>query len=440
MKKFWTLAALALLFACETQETTVNDSTTPGREQPGETENPTEPAVTGEVSDITEISAILSGRVNPTADMQDVLMGIFYSTESSPNIENSVKVRAQDIKDNAFLVSLDGLSSKTTYYFKTYLQYNGEQYYFGEVQSFTTLAVKASVETLGVTDVSEYKATLNARLEVDSKEDLSKSVWFLYGKDDNLEDLLANGLCARSSLTEDGTFSATLQNLDLSTEYHYVALARVYDKDCFGEVLSFVSWGYTYIGEAIDLGLSVKWSSMNLGATLPEEFGAYFAWGETEPNSYYDWSTYQWCNGSNDSLTKYNTDEGFGAVDYKTQLEASDDVASEKLGDKFRMPTNAEFEELINNCKVEWTTLNGVKGRKFTSKKTGFTDRWIFLPAVGYRYYSFLAADSALGFYWSSSLYLYYQESALCLIFDSSNINMGNYARCGGLSVRPVSE
>ena len=122
--------------------------------------------------------------------------------------------------------------------------------------------------------------------------------------------------------------------------------------------------------EAVDLGLSVKWATFNVGASYPEQFGGYFAWGETELKTTYDWSTYKYGNGST-NLTKYNTNISSGTVDNKTTLDPSDDVARQKWGGSWRMPTYEEFRELLSNCTWTWTTMNGVNGYKVTSKKSG---------------------------------------------------------------------
>ena len=94
--------------------------------------------------------------------------------------------------------------------------------------------------------------------------------------------------------------------------------------------------------EYVDLGLSVKWATCNVGADSPEEYGYHFAWGETSPKTTYNWSTYKYCNGDEYSMTKY-CDDSFGTVDNKTTLELSDDAARVNWGGKWRMPTRAEI-------------------------------------------------------------------------------------------------
>ena len=150
----------------------------------------------------------------------------------------------------------------------------------------------------------------------------------------------------------------------------------------------------------------------------------------------YDWSVYKWCNGSYDSLNKYNTESYFGRVDNKMVLDEADDVAKAKLGGKWRMPTDAEWTELRSKCTWSWITQSGVSGYRVTSKINGNS---IFLPAAGGRDGTSLSNVGSLGLYWSSSL-----DTATCnawfVIFDSDGVDRFYDIRYCGHSVRPVSE
>ena len=190
--------------------------------------------------------------------------------------------------------------------------------------------------------------------------------------------------------------------------------------------------------EYVDLGLSVKWATCNVGATKPEEYGDYFAWGEVEPKATYNWSTYKWCNGSEKTLTKYNTDNSYGTVDNKTVLEAADDAATANWGGSWRMPTYEEQDELRNNCTWIWTTENGVNGYRVTSNKAGYTDKSIFLPAAGSRGYGGIDDVGSYAYYWSSSLYTDSPYDAYSLYFYSSYVGWYNDGRNSGRSVRSV--
>lgn len=186
----------------------------------------------------------------------------------------------------------------------------------------------------------------------------------------------------------------------------------------------------------VDLGLSVKWATCNVGANTPEGYGDYFAWGETTTKSTYNWSTYKYCNGSDDSFTKYNnSSSSLGTVDNKTTLELSDDAARANWGGSWRMPAFAEWTELREKCTWTWTTQNGVNGYRVTSKSNGNS---IFLPAAGYRDDSSLYNAGSYGLYWSSLLGWDSPLRAYGLFFGSSNVSRDYDYRYFGFSVRPV--
>ena len=190
--------------------------------------------------------------------------------------------------------------------------------------------------------------------------------------------------------------------------------------------------------EYVDLGLSVKWATCNVGANSPEDYGAYFAWGETNPKVTYHWYNYKYLDDSSSVLTKYNTDSNGGTVDNKTTLELSDDVARVNWGGGWRMPTDAELTELRENCTWTWTTQKGVYGYKVTSKKSGNTNKYIFLPAAGLRSGSSLEDTGSSGNYWSSSLDAGSPYYAYGLSFYSDYVYWSSYSRYYGRSVRPV--
>ena len=187
--------------------------------------------------------------------------------------------------------------------------------------------------------------------------------------------------------------------------------------------------------EYVDLGLSVRWATCNIGASSPEEYGDYFAWGETSPKSDDSWTTYKWCEGTDSTLTKYNINSDYGIVDDRTRLEMEDDAACANWGEKWRIPTDAEWSELIDNCISMWTIQNGVLGRKFMSKKNGNS---IFLPAAGRWFEGSLTDARSHGFYWSSSLCTDAPDNAYCVDFSSRGIYLDPGYRCHLLPVRPV--
>ena len=192
-------------------------------------------------------------------------------------------------------------------------------------------------------------------------------------------------------------------------------------------------------GDWVDLGLpsGTIWATRNVGASSPEDYGDYFAWGETEPKNYYDWSTYKWCNGSLNRLTKYCTDSSYGYngfVDNKTELDSSDDAACAHYPGG-RMPSLEQIQELRDNCTWQWTQLNGVNGQL----GTGPNWNTIFLPAAGYRWRESLYNVGSDGRFWSRTLNSSYPRGAYSLYFLSGYVllNDTDNRNCG-VTVRAV--
>ena len=193
----------------------------------------------------------------------------------------------------------------------------------------------------------------------------------------------------------------------------------------------------TVIPEYVDLGLSVKWATFNIGAKSPDQYGYHFAWGETMPKNKYSWTNYKWCNGAYNNLTKYCTNSDYGTIDNQIILEADDDAASIHWKDRWRTPTDEEWTELRTECDWHWITLNGVKGYRVTSKIAGYTDKSIFIPAAGTGGSSTYTGKT--GYYWSSSLYPGDPNEAWRLhISSTSKSHAHSTTRYSGYSIRPV--
>ena len=188
----------------------------------------------------------------------------------------------------------------------------------------------------------------------------------------------------------------------------------------------------------VDLGLSVKWATCNVGAKNPEDYGDYYAWGETETKTNFTWRTYKYCKGTYNSLTEYNTNREYGTVDDEVELSEVDDVAHKKWGGSWRMPTKDEFAELLDNCTFTWVRQNKVYGYRVTSKKPGYTDCSIFLPAAMYYDGTSLISKNSEGYYWSSSLNASGPSGAWRLKISSGTHVQNPYGRYFGYSVRPV--
>lgn len=216
----------------------------------------------------------------------------------------------------------------------------------------------------------------------------------------------------------------------------------------------------------VDMGLSVKWAACNLGAHYLTDYGDYFAWGETAPyysslsplswkvskEAGYVWASYDMeTAGDGTKFSKYTADKDSyatsGTADGKTTLDASDDAVTAAYGGSYRMPSDSDFDQLLDesNCTKEWVNSylgTGINGYLFTSLKSGYTSQKLFFPAAG-ECGTTLSGAGISGTYWSSSLYTNDPDpgSANILYFNStfasSNYNGLRYA---GRSIRPVSE
>ena len=190
---------------------------------------------------------------------------------------------------------------------------------------------------------------------------------------------------------------------------------------------------------AVDLGLSVFWAECNIGATKSNESGDYYAWGEITKKKTSNWTTYKWCDGSDNTLTKYCTDSQYGTVDNRITLDLEDDIAHVKLGGNWRMPTIDELNELREKCTWTWTE----NGYEVTSRRTcanDHTKKSIFLPAAGYYYEGGFMHSGSKGDYWSSTLSSENNGNACCLFFDKDGFGMFYDYRYYGHSIRPVAD
>ena len=252
------------------------------------------------------------------------------------------------------------------------------------------------------------------------------------------------------------SFVCTITNLEPDTKYYVRAYALRGLEYYYGDEKSFTTAangvgggimnGHLYI----DLGLpsGTLWATCNVGADKAEDFGDYYAWGETSPKTTYNWNTYQYCNGGSidyfnscNTLTKYcdNSHYGYnGFTDSLTTLQAIDDAATVNWGNGWRTPTSEEWIELYYNTTSTMTTQNGVWGRLFIASN----NMSLFLPASGYRWIGMDFVDDAC--YWSSSLcttdqeYLVSPDCAYFFGYFASDTRLGEGCRGIGFNVRPV--
>ena len=270
------------------------------------------------------------------------------------------------------------------------------------------------------------------------------------------ETTMLNALFTPTDATSELSWSSTEMSVVTVSETGLVTgisngvatiIVTVYDNTslkatCEINVINGNANGHAYV----DLGLpsGTLWATMNVGATSPEDYGDYFAWGEVTGKTYFSWSNYKYCNGTYDSMTKYCTNEKNGNVDNKTELELSDDAARHNWEGSWRIPSKAQLYELYDKCIWTWITQNGINGYLVSSKKNGNS---IFLPAAGLYSGEDMPHGSYAGYYWSRSLdiqhkydrahSMYFFEGSVYPSYNNSYDFIGRRGDCG-MSVRPV--
>lgn len=392
---------------------------------------------TSEVQNIPNTSAVLlSGILTFNGNDIETTVGFCWSEDTDPSISGN----RQEVKafDNAFTYQLSNLKDATLYYVCTYAK-NKIGITYGNVLSFTTTkAMLPIVTTTSATNISYRSAKSGGVITNDGGAAITQC-GVVYSKSPNPT---IDNNDYRESEKDTCRFIVDLNYLSVETTYYMRAYAINRVGIAYGNERSFKT--KTVPKQSVDLGLSVKWATFNVGASAPGELGEYFAWGETTPKDEYayNWETYKW--GDSDSLTKYNANSKYGIVDNKEQLDLKDDAARANWGGSWRMPTQKEWVELRDpeNCIWEWTThpyyfddLWGeldMYGYKVTSKKNGNN---IFLP-VGDR------EHFAIAIYWTSTLY-YYPWRAWAMWMEGrngqNNVEWSDVTnRCDGNHVRPV--
>ena len=392
----------------------------------GNFEEPT--VTTNEVENITFTSAICGGNVTYDGGVEVTAKGICWSTEPNPTVSDNYTVDGSGI--GSYTSNLSNLLESTTYYVRAYAT-NVVGTSYGEERSFTTLEgiELPAVITSDITEVTHNSAVSGGNVTDDGGSEVTaRGVCWSTNQNPTIED---NKTTDGAGL---GSYTSNLTNLESNTTYYVRAYAINEAGTAYGSIYVLETeketTGTVNGHEWIDLGLpsGLKWATCNVGADNPEDYGNYYAWGETATKSEY---------ADSNSLTyelSISELQAQGIIDGNSNLTPQYDAATANWGGTWRMPTRDEQEELLNNCTWEWTTQNGVNG----CKVTGTNGNSIFLPAAGYRSGSSRYFSGSRGNYWSSTPYN--SNYAYDLYIYSSGQNMNYFSRYSGRSVRPVSE
>jgi uncharacterized protein YjdB len=453
---------------------------------------------TGEASGIEATKATLNAKLDLTdVGYSSIDYGFYWGSSEE---EQNNWLNGGEINGDVFSASITGLPHKTKYWYKAYVKLDNQSFYgvvksfttnVVPVECVSLDKTEYTLNTIGNT------ITLTATvLPADATD---KSVEWLSDKEDvatvdqnGKVTAVGNGLATITVMTKDQGKTATCvltvaqyvtgislnkSSISLIEGEEETLTATVNPDDAADKTLKWTSsddavatvdqtgkvtavsegdatikatandnsgvsiFCLVVVHRAVDMGTvvngkNIRWATCNIGASSPEESGLYYAWGETEPKSNYDWSTYRWCNVYG-ALVKYNTSSPSGIIDNKTVLDPEDDVAHVKLGGKWRMPTDEEWTALRTQCTWVWTTQNGVSGRLVTASNGNS----IFLPAAGTRSNTGQSIVGRDGYYWSSSLNTDDSSKAWWMHFYlDTALSRGSSGRCYGKSVRPVTD
>ena len=379
-----------------------------------------------------------------------VEFGVCYSTSSIPTINDICVPLPSPYMAGCYQIQLNGLQPNTTYYARAYAKLYLDMLNYGDVVSFDTYN-QPTVTTHEVqpSNIESTSATVTGSIVFLDPNQLAEfEHGFVLGDSPNGLTVFGENQVEPYNGSELLNYSFTFTDLWPNTKYFVRAYSYSPRGDVvYGNVIEFTTLqsgggggNGSYNGhDYVDLGLpsGTLWATCNVGANAPEEYGDYFAWGETQPKNYYDWSTYQYGSEYN-QLTRYCSNLNYGQngfTDNLTTLLPNDDAATASWGSGACTPTEDEWRELNQKCWHVWTTQNGVKGLSFT----GPNGNSIFIPAAGIRRFDRLDDAGFTGYYWSSSLYINEPYGARGIDFTTdSNIHTNYMPRYCGVSVRPV--
>ena len=401
-------------------------------EEPGDEPEERPVVITADVTEITLYSVKCGGGVSDGGGAVVVERGVCWNTSANPTVLDFCTKDGSGL--GTYISNISGLEYGTTYYVRAYAVNANGVVGYGEEVSFTTLDKLLPIVTTAteVKDITVSSAVCGGEVTFDGNVAVTaRGICWSTTQNPTIED---NKTTDGSGM---GRFTSNIPDLSINTQYYVRAYATNEIGTSYGDEVSFMTLDRTFENghEYVDLGLSVKWATCNVGATSPGGYGSYYSWGEIIIKSEYD-------NCPTCGLSKSEL-QSQGYIDGEGNLTPQYDVATVNWGGNWRMPTYDELNELDSKCTWTWTTQQGVNGYVNGYNVEGPNGNSIFLPVAGRRDGSSLDDAGSDGYYWSStpSDYGNYGSYAYSLYFNSSgSAAMSFYIRYLGQSVRPVIE
>ena len=353
---------------------------------------------TGDITDIQPTTVSISGTLLFNGNDIATIVGYCWSEKNNPT--TSSNHHEVSLEGNMLNCRLSNLKDETLYYIRSYAK-NKIGTTYGAEKSFTTeKAYLPSIKTTNIFDIGYTNVMVEGNIiDNGGAEVIERGVCFstLANPTINGDDCYTEQ-CGKGV----GKFVCELKNLKDNTKYYARTYAINIKGVAYGDEVTFTTKERLYIDgyEYVDLGLpsGTLWATHNIGATTPEGYGDYFAWGETEPKRFYVWERYKYCEGTEKTLTKYCTNSEYGRVDHKQILEPMDDAAQVNWGGRWKVPSEADADELLENCIWTWDTINNISGCKVQGKNGNY----IFLPAAGSSWNP--NSYFVMGEYWCNSI------------------------------------
>ena len=398
---------------------------------------------TGDITNIQPTMASLSAVLLFDGNDITTSAGFCWSETPNPTIFDHFQVVTS--VDNILNYNLSYLKDETGYYIRSYAK-NKIGTTYGEERFFKTLkASLPSITTTNVFDVEYSSAIIEGFINDDGgAEVIERGVCYSTLPNPTISD---NDSYTQQCGQGVGKYACKLHDLQDNTIYYVRTYAINIKGVSYGNEVTFTTKERLYIDgyEYVDLGLpsGTLWAAHNIGATAPEEYGDYSAWAETPTKRFYVWDRYQYCEGTENTLTKYCTNSEYGRVDYKQTLEPMDDAAHVIWGGNWKIPTRDNAEELIEHCKCTWDTIDNICGCKVQGKN----GNCIFIPAAGSSWNP--NSYFMMGEYWCNSIMSYgsigddsYEgfpsQAFIFKLTENLNFYTSWLSRENGCTIRPV--